>query len=112
MSRWLLNISKGGDSTTLLDDLCQCLVTLTEKWCFLVLSYFLFSQRGNEAERKILNWTPLNTISYAYFLFFLFLYLFFSPLMIHKCTFKKTCPLNRSEITTLPTNIETCNDCF
>ena len=34
MSRWLLNISKDGGSTTSLSNLCQCLVTCTVKKCF------------------------------------------------------------------------------
>ena len=36
MSRWILNISKSGHSTTSLRNLCQCLITLTVKKCFLV----------------------------------------------------------------------------
>ena len=36
MSRKLLNISRDGDSTTSLCNLCQCLVTLTVTKCFLM----------------------------------------------------------------------------
>ena len=35
-SRWPLNISEDGDSTTSLGNLCQCLITLTGKKCFLM----------------------------------------------------------------------------
>ncbi|XP_074997864.1 armadillo repeat-containing protein 1 isoform X2 [Calonectris borealis] len=43
MSRQLLNISKGGDSTTSLANLCQCSVTLTVKKCFLLFRGNLLS---------------------------------------------------------------------
>jgi len=36
MSRWLLKITKDGDSTTSLGNWCQCLVPLTVKRCFLM----------------------------------------------------------------------------
>ena len=36
MSGWLLSISKDADSTTALDNLCQHLVTLTVRKCFLM----------------------------------------------------------------------------
>ena len=37
MFRWLLSISKDGDSTTCLGNLCQCSVTRTVKKCFPML---------------------------------------------------------------------------
>ena len=45
MSGWFLNIFKDGDSTTPLDNLCQCSVSLTAKQCFLIFrwSHLCFS---------------------------------------------------------------------
>lgn len=38
ISRWVSNISNGGDSTVSLDNLCQCLATLIAKKYFLMLT--------------------------------------------------------------------------
>lgn len=59
MFRWLLDISKGRDSTTFLGCLCQCSVTPTVKKCFLMF-------RGNPLCFSLCHglwschWTPLK----------------------------------------------------
>lgn len=41
MSKWILNISKGEDSTTSLGNLLQCSITVTVKKCFLMFEGLL-----------------------------------------------------------------------
>lgn len=44
-SRAILNAPKDTDSTTFLDDVCQCMVTLAVKKCFLMLRQCLLCSR-------------------------------------------------------------------
>ncbi|PKU40464.1 hypothetical protein llap_9225 [Limosa lapponica baueri] len=62
LSRWLLNTSKNGDSTTSLGNLCQYLVTLTVKKCFPVfrrnLLCFRFCPSSLVTPEK--SWAPTS----------------------------------------------------
>lgn len=57
LSRWLLNVSKTGDSTASLCNLCQCAVVLTVKKCFQVFSWSLLHQLSDP---------PLDSLQYAH----------------------------------------------